>query len=114
MEHPRRQERMYRRVSTLPEPPLAGQCPVEWCLYGRAWGTYIFECARDPYDLVEKYGREPGDGSRMIRVIGSPLQHRHDGHRCIPTTVGYRTVAGRRAITVIERSILAGEQIVVI
>jgi hypothetical protein len=97
-----------------PVEPAPASVRVEFCLYGEAWGEYIFVCADSVPDLLTRFGRV-GDGTnRVIRTTGEPW-HRHDGSgECIPTRVlyGRHTRAAREALARINRAIVAGYPVV--
>lgn len=74
---------------------------------------YIFECARDPHDLIEKHGRVPDDGTRYILIVDDKdVEHRHHPNgECIPLVILYRQRAAREAQDAISRSLVAGESV---
>jgi hypothetical protein len=87
------------------------QCPVEWCVYGRALGTYIIACHIDPYVLAYEHGRVPCDGTRMIRLVDPRNAHAHGPGGCIPTIVLYGSKSAYDVSMAINRSLVAGERI---
>lgn len=85
---------------------------AEYCVYGMAYGTFGYFCARSPEEAMSYSGRAKDGGTRVIELVEAELSHAHNGTgSCVPRVVLYRSSKEKtKAMNRINRAIVAGNK----